>query len=86
MTSFNHYALGAVSDWMHRTVVGISPAAPGYTRVRIDPRPGGTLTWARGSVRTPHGLVAVEWRRQPDGGLSMTYCAPDDIEVQVGPV
>jgi alpha-L-rhamnosidase len=86
MTSFNHYALGAVADWMHRTVVGISPAAPGYARVRIDPRPGGTLTWARGSVRTPHGLVAVEWRRESDGEMSVTYCAPDSVAVELGPV
>ena len=86
MTSFNHYALGAVADWMHRTVVGISPAAPGYARVRIDPRPGGTLTWARGSVQTRHGLIAVRWSRQTDGELSVVYCAPDDVEVELGPI
>ena len=34
MTSFNHYALGAVADWMHRTVAGLAPAAPGYRTVR----------------------------------------------------
>ena len=34
MTSFNHYALGAVADWMHRTVGGLAPAEPGYRRVR----------------------------------------------------
>ena len=43
MTSFNHYALGAVADWMHRVVGGIAPAAPGYARVRIAPQPGGGL-------------------------------------------
>ena len=32
MTSFNHYALGAVADWLHRTVAGLAPAAPGYAR------------------------------------------------------
>lgn len=86
MTSFNHYALGAVADWMHRSVVGISPAAPGYSRVRIDPRPGGSLAWARGSVRTPHGLVAVAWHTDPDGRVAVTYCAPEGIDVELGPV
>ena len=38
MTSFNHYALGAVADWLHRTVAGLAPAAPGYRRLRIAPR------------------------------------------------
>jgi alpha-L-rhamnosidase len=39
MTSFNHYALGAVADWLHRVVGGIEPAEPGYRTVRIAPRP-----------------------------------------------
>ena len=41
MTSFNHYALGAVADWMHRTIGGLTPAQPGYRRIEIRPRPGG---------------------------------------------
>ncbi len=35
MTSFNHYALGAVADWMHRTVAGIAPLEPGYGKVLL---------------------------------------------------
>jgi len=62
MTSFNHYALGAVADWMHRTVVGISPAEPGYRRILVAPRPGGGITWASGSLETAHGRVEVSWR------------------------
>ncbi|WP_420123861.1 family 78 glycoside hydrolase catalytic domain, partial [Nakamurella sp.] len=65
MTSFNHYALGAVADWMHRTVGGIAPAEPGYRRVRVAPRPGGGLTWARSSLQTPHGEVSVSWTDGP---------------------
>src|SRR2546425_12902058 len=43
MNSFNHYAFGAVGDWMYQNIGGISldPAAPGYRRSRIAPRPGG---------------------------------------------
>ncbi len=40
MTSFNHYALGAVSDWIYQVVGGIRPAEPGYRRVHIQPVPG----------------------------------------------
>src|SRR4029079_13833778 len=57
MTSFNHYAFGAVADWLHRVVAGLAPAGPGYARVLVAPRPGGGITWARGSLATPHGLV-----------------------------
>ena len=55
MTSFNHYALGAVADWMHRTVAGLAPAEPGYRVLRVAPRPGGGLTHASARHETPYG-------------------------------
>jgi alpha-L-rhamnosidase len=61
MTSFNHYALGAVADWMHRTVAGLAPAAPGYRRILVRPRPGGGLTHARAGHDTPYGRAEVSW-------------------------
>ncbi|MGK9148164.1 glycoside hydrolase family 78 protein [Plantibacter flavus] len=63
MTSFNHYALGAVADWMHRTVAGLAPAAPGYREVRIAPRPIAGLDHAQARHLTPYGLASVGWRR-----------------------
>jgi alpha-L-rhamnosidase len=44
------------------TLAGIEPAAPGYREIRVRPRPGGGLTWARASHQSPYGPVAVEWR------------------------
>lgn len=61
MTSFNHYALGAVADWMHRVVGGIAPLAPGYSKVLVAPQPGGGLTEAETELETPQGRVAVRW-------------------------
>jgi len=68
MNSFNHYALGAVGEWMYRTILGISPdeQRPGYEHVIIKPQPGGSLTWAKGSYDSIRGKVSVEWRI--DGG------------------
>jgi alpha-L-rhamnosidase len=66
MTSFNHYALGAVVDWLHRTVGGLAPLEPGYLRILVAPRPGGDLEWARTSLETPHGIASVRW--EVDGG------------------
>jgi len=66
MTSFNHYALGAVADWLHRTVAGLAPAAPGYRRLRIAPRPLASLDHAAARHRTPYGEAAVAWRRDGD--------------------
>jgi alpha-L-rhamnosidase len=66
MTSFNHYALGAVADWLHRTVAGLAPAAPGYRRIRVAPRPGGGLRYAAASHLTPFGPAEVRWTRDGD--------------------
>jgi alpha-L-rhamnosidase len=63
MNSFNHYALGAVADWIHQTIGGIAPLEPGYAKVLIAPQPGGGLTWARARLETPHGQVEVHWRQ-----------------------
>ena len=75
MTSFNHYAFGAVADWMHRVIGGLAPAAPGYRNLRIEPRPGGGLTWARTSHMTPYGVAEVSWRRE-HGTLTVHVAVP----------
>lgn len=62
MTSFNHYALGAVADWMHRTIGGLAPAEPGYRHMDIQPRPGGRLTHATARHLTPYGLAESAWK------------------------
>jgi alpha-L-rhamnosidase len=83
MTSFNHYALGAVADWMHRTIGGIAPLEPGYRRVLIAPQPGGGLTWARASLATRHGPVAVFWRQETADGFALDLDLPDDVTALV---
>ena len=62
MTSFNHYALGAVADWLHRTVAGLAPAEPGYRRIAFCPRPGGGLSYAHVRHQTPYGMAECAWR------------------------
>ena len=62
MTSFNHYALGAVADWLHRVVAGLAPAEPGYRRIAFRPQPGGGLTSAAARHETPYGLASIDWR------------------------
>ncbi len=66
MTSFNHYALGAVADWLHRTVAGLALSSPGYRTFTVAPRPGGGLTHASAAHQTPYGRAAVAWTRERD--------------------
>jgi alpha-L-rhamnosidase len=76
MTSFNHYALGAVADWMHRTIGGITPLAPGYARTLVAPQPGGGLTWAETELDTPYGPLRTRWEQQ-DGMLELEVTIPE---------
>jgi alpha-L-rhamnosidase len=66
MTSFNHYALGAVADWLQRVVGGLAPAAPGYRRLEIKPILSGGLTNARARHQTPYGLAECAWNLSED--------------------
>jgi len=61
MTSFNHYALGAVADWMHKFIGGISPEAPGYRKIRFNPTPGHGLRFATCALETPYGAASCSW-------------------------
>jgi alpha-L-rhamnosidase len=83
MTSFNHYALGAVADWMHRTIGGISPLEPGYSKVLIKPQPGGGISWARSSLETRHGRISVVWSRADSGSMEVDVEIPDGVAAQV---
>ena len=75
MTSFNHYALGAVADWMHRVIGGLAPGAPGYRVITVAPRPGGGVAWAKTAHLTPYGRAEVSWRRA-DGDLTVDVTVP----------
>jgi alpha-L-rhamnosidase len=82
MTSFNHYALGAVVDWLYQVVAGIRPAAPGYERLLLQPTPGPGLEWAQGSLDTRHGRVESGWRRTGEG-IEVTVVVPEGLEADV---
>jgi alpha-L-rhamnosidase len=66
MTSFNHYAFGAVSNWMHRTIGGLTSLAPACKRVVVAPVPGAGIT--SGCIRydSPYGRIEVDWNCTED--------------------
>lgn len=66
MVSFNHYANGAVGDWLYRRVAGIEPLIAGYKKIKIAPVPGGRLTWVKCEKETPYGFVCSEWTVEND--------------------
>jgi alpha-L-rhamnosidase len=82
MTSFNHYALGAVADWLHRRVAGLAPAEPGYRRLDIAPVPGHQLTSASARHLTPYGEASVGWERS-GGELTLRLTVPVGVTAGV---
>lgn len=64
MNSLDHVAFGSVSEWMFRYILGINPDVeqPGYKHFFIAPVPGGSLTWAKGSYNSIHGVIASSWK------------------------
>jgi alpha-L-rhamnosidase len=68
MNSFNHWALGAVGEWMARVIGGIHPEeeSPGYKRFTLKPQPGGGLTHARLEYGSIRGRIACAWKQEGD--------------------
>jgi alpha-L-rhamnosidase len=76
MTSFNHYALGAVADWLHTSVGGISPMEPGWKVIHVRPVPGGNIKNATVQFNGPYGLVVCSWTWGDAGNFDMTLTIP----------
>jgi alpha-L-rhamnosidase len=84
MNSFNHYAYGAIGDWMVRVVAGLDldEAAPAYKHILVNPQPGGGLTSARAELLTQYGSAASGWKL--DGGrLRLSVRVPPNTRATV---
>ena len=64
MNSFNHYAYGAIGDWMYRVVAGLDTDEdkPGYKKIKIQPHIGGKLTHAAATLNTYYGKLHSGWK------------------------
>jgi alpha-L-rhamnosidase len=84
MNSFNHYAFGAVGDWMYQVIGGIDldPAAPGYRHALIAPRPGGGLTSASTAIETLYGTLATAWQLD-SAGYTLDVEVPPNTSARV---
>jgi alpha-L-rhamnosidase len=83
MNSFNHYAYGAVADWMFQHLSGLQIVAPGYKQARIAPLVGyDGLNSARGTIRTPYGSLSSEWKRV-NGALKLEVNIPANTTAEI---
>jgi len=79
MNSFNHYAYGAIGEWLYRVAAGldVDPAAPGYKHAIIAPQPGGGFGMMRAALETPYGALACEWH-VVDDAVAIEVSVPDN--------
>jgi len=84
MNSFNHYAYGAIGDWLYRVVAGLDthPDVPGYRKLLIKPQPGGGLTYAKAEYWSLYGRTAVMWRIEEDK-MTVEVTVPHNTTAQV---
>lgn len=80
MNSFNHYAYGAIGEWLYRAAAGINTeeAAPGFKRSVLHPIPGGNIQWLKARYASVYGDIGVHWALEPaKGGQTVTL----DVEI-----
>lgn len=64
MNSFNHYAYGAIGDWMYRNSAGIDNSSPGFREILIRPYITKKLDYSKATFESPYGTIASGWERK----------------------
>ena len=83
MNSYNHYAYGAIGDWLYRTAGGIELLEPGYKKIRVQPQIGKHLIWVETALDSVHGTIKVTWRKHKDNLVEMQVLIPSNTAAEV---
>ncbi|KAL4778777.1 bacterial alpha-L-rhamnosidase-domain-containing protein [Aspergillus varians] len=83
MTSFNHYALGSIINWLHKTVAGVSPLEPGWGQILVQPLPGGTVTSAEAKYDTVYGRLESKWEVKNGDQFQLELVVPPNSTAKV---
>ncbi len=82
MNSLNHYAFGAICEWLYRWVAGINPAEPGYKRSLLRPLPNSQLEFAGATLETPYGRLRSAWKLTNDG-IELEFEVPFNTTAEI---
>lgn len=85
MNSFNHYAYGAIGEWLYRAAAGINPdeSEPGFKRIHLRPLPGGDIRWLKASYQSNYGNIGVHWQRDGEKMLTLSVVIPPNTRADV---
>jgi alpha-L-rhamnosidase len=82
MNSFNHYAYGAIGDWLYRVVAGIEISKVGYKHILIQPQPTEKLNFAKASFESPYGKIESGWTRS-NGKITLKVHIPSNTTATI---
>ncbi|MFW6309279.1 MAG: family 78 glycoside hydrolase catalytic domain [bacterium] len=84
MNSFNHYAYGAIGDWLYRIVAGLNldEEKPGYKHIMIAPHPGPGLGYAKASLKSMYGTIKSGWEKEKNE-MKITVSVPPNTTATV---
>jgi alpha-L-rhamnosidase len=82
MNSFNHYAYGAIGDWMYRVSAGIEILSPGYKHLLLQPHPTKKLSYSKASFESVYGKVSSGWERKGNS-IVVTVIIPSNTEATI---
>ncbi|HTE34151.1 MAG TPA: alpha-L-rhamnosidase C-terminal domain-containing protein, partial [Chryseolinea sp.] len=80
--SQNHPMFGSIDEWFYRSILGINPAAPGFTKVLIKPQPAGDMRWAKGSYHSINGNILSAWKID-SGKFHMDVTIPGNVRGEI---
>jgi alpha-L-rhamnosidase len=82
MNSFNHYAYGAVADWVYEFAAGIKPEKAGFEKIRIEPNPDERLGFLDVSIDTRKGKVSSKWIFK-NGKVQYEITTPSEADIVI---
>ncbi len=85
MNSFNHYAYGAIGDWLYRKVAGIelNEEKPGFKDFMIKPYIGEGLDFAEANLESPHGKIRSAWKKDEVGNVQLEVTVPPNTTATI---
>jgi hypothetical protein len=83
-SSWNHFMMGQIDEWLFRSLLGIMPDAEGkgYQLTTIAPQPVGDLRWAKGSIKSLYGDIAADWQNS-DEQFTLKVSIPTNCRAKI---
>lgn len=85
MNSFNHYAYGAIGEWMYERLAGLTPdpEQPGYKHYYVRPLVIRELQWVRAELDSAYGVISCGWKKSADRTVILEGVVPPNTTATI---